>query len=112
MNPGKEFKDSAALLQQYATKEYEYAQLKFFYQASSVSTSIAKFALIGICAVIAMGFLSLAAALGIGAMLGNWVLGFLIMGGIFLLITLIVYSMRKRIEHIIVKKMSATYFES
>lgn len=110
MNPGKEFKDSAALLQQYATKEYEYAQLKFFYQASSVSTSIAKFVLIGVFAIIAMGFLSLAAALAIGSMLDSWVLGFLIMGGIFLLFTLIAYLMRKRLERCIVEKMSAKYF--
>jgi len=110
MNPAKDFKDSAALVQHYVTKEYEYAQLKFFYQASAASSSVAKKTLIGVFALIAMGFLSIAAALWIGSMLGSWVLGFLIMGGFFLLLTLIVYLMRKRIERYIIREISAKYF--
>ena len=110
MNPAKDFKDSAALIQQYVTKEYEYAQLKFFYQATSVSTSIAKKTIISVFAIIAMGFLSIAAALWIGTLLDSWVLGFLIVGGFFLLLTLIAYLLRKRIERYIIREMSAKYF--
>lgn len=110
MNPAKDFKDSAALIQQYVTKEYEYAQLKFFYQASAVSTAVVKRIVIGVFLVIAMGFLSIAAALWIGSMLDSWVLGFLIMGGFFLLLTFIAYLVRKRIERYIIRHMSAKYF--
>lgn len=110
MDPAKDFKDSAALIQQYVTKEYEYAQLKFFYQATSVSSSIAKKMLVGIFAIIAMGFLSIAAALWIGSLLDSWVLGFLIMGGFFLLLTLLAYLQRKRLERYIIREMGAKYF--
>lgn len=110
MKPGKDLKDSAALIQQYATKEYEYAQLKFFYQASALSTAVAKYTLIGVFVLIALGFLSIAMALWIGSLLDSWTLGFVIVGGVFLLCTLAIYLMRKRIERYIIRRMSAKYF--
>lgn len=110
MNPAQTLKENAALLEQYANKEFEYAQLKLFYQLGSVSTSIAQKTIIGLFAVIALVFINIALAMWLGQALSNFALGFLLVGAGYLIIAFIAYLMRKRIETYIIQKMSAKYF--
>jgi len=111
MKPGSDIKESAALLQDYATKEYEYAHLKLFYHTATLSTIVVKSTLFGVFALVGLAFFSIAMALWIGSLLNSWMLGFLIMGGVFFLGALIIYLMRKRIERYVVQHMSLKYFE-
>lgn len=73
--------------------------------ARSVS-SLFELLLIGILLVMVLVFLSIAAALSIGYALENYALGFLLIGGVYLLLTLIVFAIRSKIEKPIVKALS------
>lgn len=110
MNPIKILKENANLLEEYTQKEYEYLSLKLFYQVGALSTYIAQKIIIGLFAMIALIFISIALAIWIGQILDNFALGFLMVGGGYIIIALITFLRRKHIETFIVRKMSAKYF--
>lgn len=103
-------KHTAQLGQQLAEKEYEYAQLKFFYQATSISASVVKKSIIAFLAMIALLFLSLAAAFGLGDALDSTVLGFLWIGIGYVAIIGVALLLRKKIEKYVIQKMADKYF--
>lgn len=77
MTTKENLKETVDLSQQLAEKEYEYAQLKVFYQIASVSSSVVKKSLFAFFTLIAALFLSIAAALWLGNLLESATLGFL-----------------------------------
>ena len=75
------------------------------------TTMIVKFLLIGICLSMVILFGSIAAAFAIGAYLDNIVLGFLSVGGFYLVVTGLLFLVKNKIvEGPILEKFSTIFF--
>ncbi len=88
-----------------------YYKLWLFKATMKSTTMLLKLFLLGVMLVMVTVFLSIAAALAIGYGLGNFVYGFLIVGGIYLILSIIIYKIQDKIvEGPILKKFSEFFF--
>ena len=110
MTTQENLRETAKLSQQYANEELEYAKLKVFYQVASISSNVAKASLLGLFGLIALIFISFAMAFWLGKIWESPFLGFLSVGIFYLMITVIIYFFRKKIEKNIITHMAAKYF--
>ena len=101
-----------AELQQYLDTSKEYLQLQVFKMTMLLVTAVSKSLLVGALAVLALVFLSWAAAWAINAWLNSEALGFLIVGVVYLLATVIGYRFRDRLDAPILTYFSRKYYES
>ncbi|MDG3584177.1 MULTISPECIES: phage holin family protein [Galbibacter] len=98
--------------QEFVEKNYEYYKLSIFKTLTKGTSSMVLFMSIGAVLFGAMLLLTFAMALFIGAWLDNLGLGFLILGGIYLIIALVAYyGFRKTIERKILIKASKDFFD-
>ena len=97
--------------QAYIESNIAYYKLKSFKVAMKFTTLIFKFAFVFLLFLIVLMFFSVAGALAIGKTLDNYVFGFLIIGGVYLVITVIVFLFKdKIIEGPILEKFSEIFF--
>lgn len=87
-----------------------YYKLWVFKVIVKSSSSLFKILLAGVLLVMVFVFFSIAAAIAIGYALDNLALGFLIMGGFYLLLSLLIYVFRDKIEKPIIAKMSEIFY--
>jgi cytochrome c biogenesis protein CcdA len=88
-----------------------YYKLWGFKVAMKSTTMIFKFVLITISLLMFLFFLSVAGAFAIGNALGNNALGFLIIGGIYLVVTGLLFLIKdKMVEGPILEKFSEIFF--
>lgn len=97
------------------TKEYvesslEYYKLWVFKLITRSASSLLKVALMGMFLVMVLVFLSIAGAMAIGYALDNFVYGFLIVGGIYLVLSIVVYNLKNRIEVPIIRLFSDIFY--
>lgn len=83
-----------------------YYKLWIFKVIVRSASSLLQLLLIGILLVMVLVFISIAAAISIGYAFDNYALGFLIIGGLYLLMTFIVFAIRSKIEKPIIKALS------
>lgn len=88
-----------------------YYKLKIFKILMRSITSIIQLVILGFILVIAFILLSFAASIGLGILLNNQFLGYLIVGGFYLLLAGIFYIKRSRIERNIIMRFSDDFFE-
>lgn len=111
----EEIKNQTEQIQEHA-KSYletnmEYYKLRAFKVLMQSTTMIVKFLLIGICLSMVILFGSIAAAFAIGAYLDNIVLGFLSVGGFYLILSLLLFLVKDKIvEGPILEKFSTIFF--
>ncbi|MBD3583758.1 competence protein [Flavobacterium selenitireducens] len=88
-----------------------YYKLWFFKVAMKSTTMLLKLLLLAIFLTLVLVFLSVAAALAIGYALENLAYGFLIVGGFYIVLSLIVYNVKDKIvEGPILEKFSEFFF--
>ena len=88
-----------------------YYKLFGFKVAVKSTTMILKFTLIFLCFSMVLLFCSIAGALAIGKYLDSYPLGFLIIGGVYLLITTFLFLIKDKIlEGSIMEKFSEIFF--
>jgi ABC-type multidrug transport system fused ATPase/permease subunit len=88
-----------------------YYKLRGFKFAMKSVTMIVKFLLIAISLTMVLLFISIAAAFAIAAALDSYALGFLIVGGFYLLMTGLIFLIRDKIvEGPILEKFSEIFF--
>lgn len=98
-------------VQAYIESSRAYYKLWGFKVAMKSTTMIFKFALILLCFLMVLLFCSLAGALSIGKSLDNYPLGFLMIGGGYLIITLLLFLIKDKIvEGPILEKFSEIFF--
>ncbi|MEO8774396.1 MAG: phage holin family protein [Gelidibacter sp.] len=97
--------------ERYVTKSYEYFKLKVFQQLSYTVSMLGKAIIIGAVLFIGLIFMAVAGAIAIGEALGQVSLGYLIVGGIFMIIGLIVYQVRHLIDGKIINKFQSKFFK-
>lgn len=95
----------------YYKKTIEYYKLKVFQQLSMTTGLLLKIAVIGGLGFLALIFLSVAGVLYLGNLLNDMVAACLIAGGIFVFFLIIAYVLRKKIDNILVKKLSIKFFK-
>jgi len=95
----------------YLKNSEEYIKLKIFQQLSMSFSLLIKLCIIGGLIFLGIVFLAVAGTLALGEWIGSLMLGVILVGVILLLLAMVVYSFRKRIDTIIVKKMSKSYFD-
>jgi len=95
----------------YVEHSLEYAKLKSFKISMVLVTYFAKVVLVGVFAILTLLFLSLAASFGLGERYGNLLYGFLIVGLIYLILALIVFAFRERLNKPILRMFSKYYFD-
>lgn len=103
-----EAEDSA---RSYVDSSIQYYRLKSFKSMMQGITVTAKVLLIGTMAVMALLLLSIAASFWIGKMLESNAGGFLVVGGIYVLIGFFLYVFRQRLEAPLLRKFSEFYFD-
>lgn len=98
------------------TKEFvsstvKYYKLLGFKIMTRSITLLAKFILVAFCVAMLILFSSLALAIWLGYLLDNYLFGFLIVAGVYLLIALIVFFVKSSlIERCILRKFSDIFF--
>ena len=111
----EELKENTENIQE-STKAYidsnlAYYKLWGFKVAMKSTTVIFKFILILLCFSMVMLFGSVAAAFAISAALGSYTFGFLIVGGAYLLATILIFFIKdKMVEGPILEKFSEIFF--
>ncbi len=95
----------------YVKNSLDFYRLQSFRSMMKGITMATKVLLIGGIASIAILFLSLSAAFWFGNMLGNTAQGFLIVGGFYVLIGIIVFLLKSKIEKPLLKEFSKFYFD-
>lgn len=95
----------------YIDSSLAYYKLWGFKVAMKSTTLIVKFALIAVCLMIVLLFVSVAGALAIGHALGSYVLGFLAVAGIYLILVFFLFLIKDKIvEGPILEKFSEIFF--
>lgn len=97
--------------QAYIENSLAYYKLWGFKVAMKSTTMMLKFALIAIALMMVLLFCSVAGAFAIGNALNSYALGFLIVGGIYLVITALLFLIKdKVVEGPILEKFSEIFF--
>lgn len=97
--------------QVYIESHLAYYKLWGFKVAMKSTTMILKFTLIALCFLMVLLFCSIAGALTIGKALDNYALGFLIIGGIYFVLSLFLFLIKDKIvEGTILEKFSEIFF--
>lgn len=95
----------------YLESSISYYKLWGFKVAMKSTTMILKFFLISICLMIFLLFISIAGAIALGEMMDSYLIGFLIIAGIYLVIALLLFLVKDKIvEGPILEKFSEIFF--
>lgn len=97
--------------QNYLKKTEEYYTLKAFQQLTLSISLVAKALVIGGLLFITLMFLAVAGAIAIGNWLDHVALGYVIVAGVFLITTVIIYFNRHLISNAIIKTFSLKFFD-
>lgn len=98
-------------MRSYMENSDEYLKLKVFKVVMHHVTGISQFLLIGIGFVFALLFLSFAASLALSEALDSYVVGFIIIGSFYVLVGILLYIFRERLNAPVLKKFSKYYFD-
>lgn len=98
-------------VQSYVKKSFEYYKLDFYKKATKVMIAAIRMLLISSGALLVLFFISIAAAILIGEKMENLSYGFFIVGGFYLLTTLLIAIFgKKALERIILTSTSKIFF--
>jgi sterol desaturase/sphingolipid hydroxylase (fatty acid hydroxylase superfamily) len=96
----------------YVKKTEEYYKLKVFQQISVSISFITRGLIIGGVLFLAIFFLAFSLAFALGQWLENFALGYLIVAGLLIVTTLILYYNRHIINKKIIQALSSKFFDS
>jgi predicted membrane channel-forming protein YqfA (hemolysin III family) len=87
-----------------------YYKLWLFKVITKSFSALLKVLMIGIFLVVALAFFSVAAAIAIGEALNSMAYGFLIVGGFYFLLCVIIYVCRRSVEKPIIETFSEIFY--
>ncbi|MBS9463239.1 phage holin family protein [Flagellimonas sp. 389] len=97
--------------ERFLTANKKYYELKIFQQIAVATTSFSKIIVIGSLMGLGLIFLSFSAAFALGEYWNSTNLGFLAVGGSYVLIAIGSFILRNRLEQVIIQKLSKTFFD-
>ncbi|KAB1067764.1 hypothetical protein F6U93_09170 [Tamlana haliotis] len=96
--------------ERYVKESYTFHRLKIFKEITVSISLVFKLVVIGGFGLIATLLAAMGLALLIGKMIANYPLGFLIVGGLFMVVSIIAYLFRRHFNDMVVKKLSKPFF--
>ncbi|MBF8150770.1 hypothetical protein ITJ86_12735 [Winogradskyella sp. F6397] len=96
--------------ERYIRASHQYFRLKIFQQLTLSLSLVTKVLAIGSLLFAGLVFLSIAAALEIGDALDSFALGFLIVGFVYVLLSVIIYLLRAKFNTMIIKRVGLKFF--
>lgn len=103
--------EADADLRSYLETSEEYLQLKVFKILMHSVTNLAQIALVGTLVVLALVLLSLGASLAINEKMNSFYIGFVIVGLVYVLIAVLCYFFREKLDKPLLRKFSKHYFD-
>jgi uncharacterized membrane protein YdbT with pleckstrin-like domain len=97
--------------ERYLKSSYKYYKLKVFKQLTVSVSMLLKALVIGSLLFLGLILSAIALAIVIGNKLGSVAMGFLSVGIIILVLAVVAYLTRNKINNVIVKKLSKTFFD-
>jgi hypothetical protein len=107
----KDLTEADVDVRSYIELSREYLELKIFKVLMRFLTSSLQAVLIGLGIVFVLFFLSLGASLAICEILDSYYLGFVLVGAFYVLISILLYIFRKRLNGPLLRKFSSFYFD-
>ncbi|QLG44961.1 hypothetical protein [Costertonia aggregata] len=95
----------------YVRTTKKYYELKVFQQLAILSSTGCKAAIYGILCTLGLIFMAVAAASALNVYFDHAALGYLIVALSFFVIIAIVYTLRNKIERMVIRKLSENYFD-
>lgn len=96
--------------ERYIKATHQYFRLKIFEQLTLSLSLVAKVLIVGSFVFAGLLFLSIAGALELSDILESYSLGFLCVGGIYLVFAIIIYLFRASFNSYIIKKVGVKFF--
>lgn len=103
--------DSQRAAREYIESTADYYKLKTFKFVMKAAIALSLVLLLGTLGLLALFFLSFAASAAIGTYLGNTTQGFVVVGGFYLVLCLLAYLFRSKLEGPVLRSFSKHYFE-
>ncbi|WP_405411798.1 hypothetical protein [Maribacter sp. Asnod1-A12] len=94
----------------YYKKTQEYYRLKVFQQLTMTTGMLLKMAVIGGLAFLALMFITVAGVVFLANILDSMVGACLLAGGLFILLLILAYIFRSKLDNMLVKKLSVKFF--
>lgn len=99
-------------VQAYIENRLNYLKLDAFKKGMLGITTLVKIILISVLGLISFFFLSIALAIWLGEILGNPSYGYLIVGGFYIFLIILVFVfVKKAIEKVVLKKFAKLFFD-
>jgi membrane protein required for beta-lactamase induction len=108
----KDFLDADANVRSYIKNSDEYINLKIFKVLMRSITTFAQILLIGSVFLIALLIVSLAVCFGIGQAIDNLFYGFLIVGLFYVIVGVLCYAFREKLNRPLIRRFSNYYFDA
>ena len=109
----KNVEEVLELIKTYAQTNLEYFKLKAIRRIAKISKSLFRIVVCLICIPFCLFFLSIAAALFIGECMDSTILGFVIVGGFYLILTLIILLIGTgMVKRTVVRKLAKKMFKN
>jgi hypothetical protein len=106
-----ELSDTQRAAREYIENTADYYKLRTFKFVMKAAIALTVVLFLGTIGLLALFFLSVAASVAIGDYLDNFTHGLLIVGGFYLVVGLLAYLFRSRLEAPVLKNFSKHYFE-
>jgi hypothetical protein len=103
--------DTREAAREYLESSAEYYKLRTFKFVMRATIALVVVLFVGMLGSLAVLFLSIAASIEIGGHFNNYTYGFLIVGGLYLVLGIIGYALRGRLEAPVLRQFSRYYFE-
>lgn len=97
--------------EKYIQKSHEYYKLKIFQQLTATLGIFCKIALIGSLAILGLILLIVAGTMALGNFMGSMIQACLIVALVIFLVSALIFSLRSRIDTLIIKKIAKQYFD-
>jgi ABC-type multidrug transport system fused ATPase/permease subunit len=107
----KDLTEADVDVRSYLENSEEYIKLKVFKALMQGVTAFTHVMLIGAIGLLALFLLSFAASYGIGNAMNNTYQGFIVVGMFYVVVALLCYVFRDRLDRPILKKFSKYYFD-
>ena len=103
--------EAEADIRSYVENSDEYVRLTIFKIVMRYVTGTVQFLLIGAGILFVLLFLSLAASLALSETLDSYYSGFIIVGGFYMVTSILLFIFRERLDRPLLRKFSTFYFD-
>ncbi|MCO5724200.1 phage holin family protein [Robiginitalea marina] len=107
----EDWSDSQRATREYIDSTVDYYRLRTFKFVMKSFYALALALVLGMFGLLALFFLSIAGSFALGDLLGNPTHGFLMVGGLYVLLGALAFALRGRLQSALLKRFSAYYFD-